>query len=123
MPQLDVSDILLDPDFVDRTLVATRNTQTVGDNGLAANSSQAFPFYGVVTNDKGDLLRRRAEGEHIEGSINIYTRFRLTNGKGDISADVVSWQGSSYTVSAVSDYSTYGRGFVSATCDLIPLSG
>lgn len=123
MPQLDVSDVLLDPDFVDRSLVCVRQAQTVGDNGIAVDTQTSMPFSGVVTNDTGNILIRQAQGEHITGSITVHTRFRLTDGSNSYSADQVVWNGATYTVSNVADWSTYGCGFVAATCDLIPLSG
>lgn len=123
MPQLDVSDVLLDPEFIDMSLVCVRQAQTVGNDGLAVNTPTSTPFYGVVTNDTGDLLERRADGERIMASITVHTKFRLTAGKDGLSADIVTWDGDDYTVSAVANWSKYGRGFMMATCDLIPLSG
>ncbi|KAF1069150.1 MAG: hypothetical protein GAK45_01171 [Pseudomonas citronellolis] len=124
MAQLDVTEILLDPDFMDTGLVCTRNTQVVGDNGRAVNTPTRTPFAGVVTSDKGDILERLAGGERKKGSITIHTLFRLTAGDGEtIIADTVTWQGRDYTVANVNDYSHFGRGFVAASCDLKPLAG
>jgi hypothetical protein len=123
MPWLDVSEVLLDPQFCDTGLTCTRNTQTVGLNGLAANTPTVTPFYGVVTSDKGDILERMAEGSRVKGSITIHTKFALQDGRSGLDADVVTWQGRKYTVSNVNDYSTYGAGFVDASCDLMPLAG
>ncbi|MDE1905294.1 MAG: hypothetical protein KGH75_02430 [Rhodospirillales bacterium] len=123
MPMLDVTGVLFDPDFVDTTLTVARSAQMVGSNGLATNSPTTTRFVGVVVNDKGDILRRMAEGSRIVGSITIYTKFPLEDGSNGIDADVVVWRGRRYTVSNVLDYSTYGRGVIVASCDLIPLSG
>ena len=123
MALLDVSDVLLDPDFADARIQCLRNTQTVGDDGIGVNTAQTLRFTGVVTSNAGDLLKRQAQGEHIEGSITIHSRFLLSAGGADQTADIVVWQGRRYTVSAVNDYSHFGRGFMAATCDLIPLSG
>lgn len=124
MAQLDVTEILLDPDFMDTGLVCKRSVQTVGDNGRATNAVTATPFAGVITSDKGDILERIAGGERKKGSITIHTMFRLTAGSGEESiADVVTWQGRDYTVANVNDYSHFGRGFVAASCDLLPLAG
>ncbi|MFJ4349463.1 hypothetical protein ACIPZ5_01030 [Pseudomonas sp. NPDC089428] len=124
MALLDVTEVLLDPDFMDMGLVCKRSTQTVGDNGRATNAQSSMPFAGVVTSDKGDILERIAGGERKKGSITIHTLFRLTAGDGeDIIADVVTWQGRDYTVANVNDYSHFGRGFVAASCDLLPLAG
>ena len=124
MAWLDVSEILLDPDFMDTGLVCKRSTQAIGDNGRAANTVSSIPFAGVVTSDKGDLLERIMTGEGRTGSITIHTQFGLSAGSGaDSIADIVTWQGRDYTVSNVNDYSHFGRGFVAATCDLLPLAG
>jgi len=123
MPQLDVSDVLLDPDFIDKSLICNRMAQTVGNDGIAVDTPTSMPFSGVVTNDTGDILMREAQGERLEGSITIHSKFRLTDGTNSYSADQVVWLGATYTVTRVANWSTYGRGFVAATCDLVPLSG
>lgn len=122
MPFLDVTEVLLDPDFFD-SLVCTRNVQTVGDDGLAANVDTDTPFIGVVTSDSGDVLVRLATGSRVKGSILVVTKFRLLEGAPGIDADVVTWDGSRYTVTTVNNYSRYGAGFVEAYCDLIPIQG
>lgn len=122
MPLLDVSSVLDNPMFKD-SLTCTRNTQTVGGDGRAVNSATDTPFTGVVTSDTGDVLQRLAEGSYIKGSIVVHTRFVLIDGLSGKDADIVTWQGRQYTVSSVNDYSTYGAGFVAATCEPLKLSG
>ena len=123
MAQLDVTDILADPDFMDTGLECERLTQTITGDGLAVNTPTILPFSAVVTSDKGDMLVRLATGERAEGSITVHTRFTLNDGSTGQTADIVRWRGRRYTVTLVNDYSHFGRGFVAATCDLIPLSG
>lgn len=123
MAQLDVSEILLDPDFMDTGLLCLRSVQVVGDNGRPTTTDTETRFAGVVTSDKGDILERLAVAERKKGSITIHTIFRLTAGEGDTTADIVTWKGKRYTVSNVNDYKHFGRGFVCATCDLLPLAG
>jgi hypothetical protein len=123
MPLLDVSDVLLDPLFMDLTLSVTRNAQTVGNDGIAVISPTTTGFYGVVTSMNGSVLTRVAEGERISDTITIHTQFKLIDGQSGYDADVVNWQGLQWTVTNVNDYSTYGRGFVAATCTLKQLSG
>lgn len=122
MPLLDVAEILLDPDFVD-SLVCARMTQTVDDNGIAADTPTSVPFFGVVTNNIGDLLMRMAEGSRINGSITVHSQFNLVAGSDGIDADIVTWNGRQYTVTSVGDWSRFGIGFTAANCELIPLSG
>lgn len=123
MAFLDVSDVIVDPDFMDAGLICNRMTQAVDDNGIATNTPASTPFAAVVTSDKGDILHRNADGSRIIGSITLHTMFRLIDGAGGFDADEVVWQGRAYTVVSVNDYSHFGRGFVCATCDLKPLSG
>jgi len=123
MPFLDVSEILVDPDFWEANLFCLRQSQVVGANGLAVNTQVSIPFGGVITEVTGADLERGPTGELIRGSILICTRFYLIDGKTGLTADIVQRQQRSYTVTNVQDYSRYGRGFVEATCELLPLGG
>jgi hypothetical protein len=122
MPLLDVSDVILDIDFLD-VMTYTRNVQTVNAGGMAINTQTTNTLYGVVTSDKGDVLTRYAEGEAVNGTILIHTLTKLRNDGAGYDADVITWNGASYTVKTVNDYSRYGRGFICANCEIIPLSG
>jgi hypothetical protein len=125
MPLLDVSSVLDNPMFKEapKSLIRVRNMQTVGEDGRAVNNPCNTPFDGVVTSDTGDVLTRLAEGSYIKGSIVVHTSCELIDGLDGKDADIVIWKGRQYTVSSVNDYSTYGRGFVAATCEPLKLSG
>jgi hypothetical protein len=123
MPFLDVSSVLTDPMFQDTSLRCVRRSQTVGEDGLAVNTETTIPFAGVVTNNSGDTLKRTPEGSRVEGDICIHTRFILQDGRDGKDADQIKWQNRLYNVVNVADWSTYGRGFTAATCQLVPLSG
>lgn len=122
-PQLDVSDVLTDPDFCDSTLKCLRNSETVSEQGLTQISSATFPFSGVVTSERGDELTRGAEAERIGGTILVITRFRLRAAGAGNAADIVQWNDRQFTVVRVNDYSSYGAGFREVTCELVPLTG
>ncbi len=127
MPHLDVSDVLLDADFLD-TLQVTRNTQTVGSNGMAVNATKTWEFFGVVTSHGGHSLKREADGERSQQRILVITTMRLIDGRTKVdgtaqSADILTWDGSTYTVVNVDPYRRYGAGFVQAECELIPVTG
>lgn len=122
-PLLDVSDVLLDPEFCDTTLTCTRGATTANDQGIGVASEATVPFSGVVTSDKGVDLARDPIGEHGTGSITVITRFPLRSSGTGVTADIVKWNGKSYTVVKVNDYSTYGVGFTECICDLLPLAG
>lgn len=123
MPLLDVTDVLLDPDFLDTSPVVQRNAQTVGDDGMAVNTTTEIPFAGVITSLNGAVLQRVAEGSRIADTITIHTPFKLIAGQPGFDADIVVWDGVHWTVTNVNSYSQYGRGFVAATCTMKELTG
>ena len=129
MPFLDVTEVLLDPDFCDYSLVCTRKTQSVDADGFATNTDQNFPFNGVVTVDRSLEAQRMAAGQNISGAILVVTQFRLTQGQSSsagapaLDADVVTYNGRQYRVTFVDPYTSYGAGFVQAHCELVDFNG
>ncbi|BDH45755.1 hypothetical protein TUM12370_17990 [Salmonella enterica subsp. enterica serovar Choleraesuis] len=123
MPFLDVSDVLLDPDFCDDSLVVKRSDQTTDADGFTTNATTTTPFAGVVTIDRSLEAKRMAAGQTIGGAILVVTQYRLTQGQSGRDADVVTYQGRDYRVTFVDDYSAYGAGFVQAHCELMPFNG
>ena len=121
MANLDVSDVLLDPDFMTKDLICKRIEVSVGNNGRSTQSEETFNFSGVVTTNTGQNMDRREDGTLIKGAINIHTRTQLTAGSEDHQADEITWKGKIYYVVQVLDNLHYGRGFNKAICDLKPL--
>jgi hypothetical protein len=116
MPLLDVSDVLIDPDFAD-TLTVTRVGVVVGDNGRGVPAMQSTLFVGVVTQADGETFERYPDAARVAGSITITTPFALRVAGANYDADIVTdATGRQFTVVAVADYSRYGAGFVSALC-------
>lgn len=129
MPQLDVTDVLLDPDFVDYSLVCHRQIQTMDEDNFPMNTAENVPFSGVVTVDRSLEARRMAAGQNIGGAILIVTQFRLTQGQPAgpdsprLDADIVTYNGRNYRVTFVDPYTSYGAGFVQAHCELVEFDG
>ena len=123
MPSLDVSDVLLDPDFMSKGILHKRISIVVNDKGRSETKIAESKFNGVVTTNDGDKLDRHSDGTIIKGSINIHTRFVLSEGDADHQADEITWQGREYIVSQVLSNTQYGRGFVKAICILKLISG
>ncbi|HHG9959575.1 TPA: head-tail adaptor [Yersinia enterocolitica] len=123
MPNLDVTDVLFDPDFCDMSLVVKRNIQTVDADGFATNEVTEKGFAGVVTVDRSLESRRMMSGNIIGGAILIVTVERLTQGQTGRDADIVTYQNRDYRVTFVDPYTAYGAGFVQAHCELLPFDG
>lgn len=123
MANLDVSDVLLDPDFMDKGLICTRTLVTVGENGRPIKTPSTHKFNAVVTTNDGDKMDRRADGTVIKGSVNIHAKFVLSEGDANLQADDVEWQGRKYIVSQVLSNTHFGHGFIKAICILKPITG
>ena len=123
MPTLDVSDVLMSPEFLDMSLVVTRSVQWVDKDGFPQNTPTQTPFGGVVTVDRSLEARRMQAGQVIGGAILIITTFRLTNGNTGVDADIVTYRGRDYRVTFVDPYTAYGAGFVQEHCELQPFDG
>ncbi|WP_145588280.1 head-tail adaptor [Yersinia aldovae] len=123
MPNLDVTDVLFDPDFCDMSLRVKRNVQTVDADGFATNTVTEKGFAGVVTVDRSLESRRMMSGNVIGGAILIVTVERLTQGQAGRDADIVTYQNRDYRVTFVDPYTAYGAGFVQAHCELLPFDG
>lgn len=129
MPLLDMSDVLMDPDFLDMTLVCHRQIQTRDDDNFPSNTPQDIPFAGVVTVDRSLEAKRMDAGQNINGAILIVTQFRLTQGqpadggRDALDADTVTYSGRDYRVTFVDPYTSYGSGFVQAHCELLDFDG
>ncbi len=129
MPLLDVTEVLLDPDFADPSLICRRQIQTTDDDNFPINTPQEIPFTGVVTVDRSLEARRMAAGQNINGAILIVTQFRLTQGRKsaadgpNLDADLVVYNGGLYRVTFVDPYTRYGAGFVQAHCELVGQEG
>lgn len=119
MPTLNVSRVLNDSRFLS-SLVCARGANQVDDNGLLViDPGQAVTasFSGVVTPANDRQLKRLPDGSRIEGAIAIITEFALREG------DVVTYNGTQYTVANTQDYSAWGSGFGSAIATVLSLTG
>lgn len=123
MANLDVSDVLIDPDFMSRGLICNRTAVVVGDNGRSQKTVTSHTFSGVVTTNNGFNMDRRDDGTLIKGAINIHTQFALNAGDAESQADEIWWKGKTYIVSQVLENLHYGKGFIKAICELKPLAG
>lgn len=123
MPTLDMTDVLLSPEFLNTSLVVTRRQQAVDDDGFASNTGVREGFAGVVTVDRALEYQMLQAGRVISGAIFIATLTRLVAGETARDADIVTYQNRDYWVKAVDPYTDYGAGFVQAHCILIPFDG
>lgn len=119
MANLDVSDLILDPDF-SQPIIVQRNRITVSDQGLGVSTPTQVQVIATVVPASSLDLNRLADADLLKGKIRIFVQFPLIAGDDTNTADIVFWNGRQYTVSAVDDYTNFGVGFVDAMADLMP---
>lgn len=116
MPDIDVTDLLVDPDFCE-TVTLIRRSQTIDNNGVASNVETSSQITAVVTAMDGDMVRQ-PEGEYAKNSIVVHSITRLRGVTPGAVPDIIVWHGNNYIVKRSNDWSDFGAGFTSATCTL-----
>jgi hypothetical protein len=115
MPDIDVSELLFDPDIAD-VFDVVRRSEVVGADGRATVSPVRHRcIVGSVqaTGDGG--LQRRDDGQMMPRSISIVTVFRLRGPAPGFQPDQIIFDGVTYTVNEIMPMSRFGRGFIEAT--------
>ena len=116
MPFLDVSDIVLDPDFAD-TFSVIRRAQSVASNGVVSSVETTFAnIVGVVTMASPNSLDRRQDFQVTPRSISVVCKFALQGEVTGYSPDIILWRGQRHLVKEVSPYPHFGQGFYEAEC-------
>lgn len=117
MADIDVTDLLIDPDLAE-PLVIQRQKETVTDKGRETNTVETFHSFGVVqpkdTAIGGNEVTRGADGMFRAAALIIITPFRLRGPGPGYQPDQVIWQGDPYVVTLVNNFTRYGAGFVYA---------
>lgn len=109
MADLDVSDVLEDPDFYTGGLLLLR--------GGAPLDQPSATFEAVVDPSGGRDLVQTPEGERVRGQLALITRQDLTAGDAALPADIVVFRTLPYRVLKAMPY-PYGSGFTHAVLAL-----
>ena len=116
MAQIDVSDLLLDPDFTDRVTLI-RRAATVDENGETVFSSTQMRITAVVQAGDSETLERMPDGARLSDLITVYYRGVLTAERVGGYADVIVWGGKRFQVKEVAeDFANWGKGWTKASC-------
>lgn len=118
MPTLDVTEVLDDPDIAD-TFTVTRRVQTVSSLGrTVVTPTVVAGVVGVVCAAGPNDLQRLPEDQRMGKVISIVTRYKLRgpalSGSTEYQPDLVIWNGSTFIVKWVDDYSRFASGFIQA---------
>jgi galactose-6-phosphate isomerase len=123
MPRLDVTDVLLDPDFCE-TLTVLRRAEGVSSKGRVTTTETTITPapVGVVIAQSDQPIQRGPDQQNLPRLIEIHTPFRLRSASKDpisgavYQPDIIVWGGDRFVVNKTMDFSRYGRGFIQADC-------
>lgn len=116
MAFLDVSDVLLDPDFADEFAVK-RRSEIIDLHGRSNTQDQIIPnLFGIITAASPSDLDRREDYQNMSRSLTIVCQFSLRGETTNFQPDIVVWRGSEYLVKHVDAYPQFGKGFYQAEC-------
>lgn len=122
MALLDVSSVLLDPDFGDFFHVI-RRVQAVSSHGrVQTEDTDLGRIFGVITANSPSDLDRREDYQSMTRSISVVCQFYLRGETSGFQPDVLVWQGSRYLVKHVDAYPQFGKGFFQAECSSIEMT-
>jgi hypothetical protein len=112
---MDFDDVLNDPELGACELIRIRVDQLPAARGRSVNRETPYPFSGIVTQDKGAIMARAADGNYVDGSILVTSSCPLRMKGATVDADRVMYKGARYVVSTIADYSAHGVSF--AVCE------
>lgn len=121
MATLDVSDVLLCPEFTDNYVIQ-RNAELVDDNGRSSITLSKIPSVGVVTMASGRDLQRMPDMQVLDRVIKITTKTRLQSEVKNAQPDIIVWRGDNYVVKTCDLYPQFGQGFYRALAASIDLT-
>lgn len=117
MPDLDVTEILSDPDLAD-IFDVIRRSEVIGANGRPTlGSVKTEGVVGVVTPGDSGKLTRADDSAMSSNLITISTSFRLRAAGLGFQPDLVVYDGIQYTVTAVKRWQRFGAGWVKALAE------
>lgn len=117
MPNIDVTEVLLDPDFCE-TVTVKRIAQSVDVHGRASQTQTTFSMVAVVTAGSLSPMLRAEDYELSKNTITVHSKTLLRAPVAGGQPDIVVWNGNDYVVKKSYNWSHYGAGFTAAECDL-----
>lgn len=121
MPDIDVSDVLIDPEIAGDTFTVLRRQETMTVRGKSTVVVTAFDNQvGAVWPSSDNELKRLADYDAQHKAITVVTAFRLRGvsnaGGQSFKPDIVQWGGSNFEVADLKDWSRFGAGMIEAIC-------
>lgn len=115
MAQIDVSELLADPDFVDPIQLVHRIPQvnSLGENKL---TDSVVPTVGSVQPVSGKTLQRLPEALRLQNISSFWIRGEIPTTAAGKYASVIVFKGRRYNIQHVFDWTNWGAGWSEGVC-------
>lgn len=95
---MDLTDLLTDPDLGAQEFAWGRITEAVNNLGRAEHTEVQAQAEGIVQPAPGRECERLPEGDRAKSVIVVYTQAELCAGQGERKPDRIYWRGGAYRV-------------------------
>lgn len=118
MANLDLSEIIDDPDFADEFIVVQQN-QIINNQGRQTTMrGEPEDAWGSMQPAGDETYQQFPDLTRMEGTLDCFTRATLRMKGATHAPDIVLWQDREYLVVARSSYAHFGAGWVRAVLQL-----
>lgn len=115
MPAIDVSELLVDPDFAE-TVQIVRRAELISETGRVSTQNSTYDVVACVQPQSDQPMIRGPDQQNLPQLIEVITQWRLRGIAPGWQPDLVVWNGTTFVVNKVYNWSHYGNGFVMAEC-------
>lgn len=115
MALIDITDLLVDPDFVDPLALVHRvpTVNAMGENTLEETSVDTI---GSVQPASGATLLRLPDAYRVPNVNSFWIKGEIISDGVDKYPDVIMYKGYAYEVQVVFDWTNWGPGWAEGTC-------
>lgn len=115
MGQIDITDLLVDPDFVSPLTLIHRKScvNNHGDNEL---QEIGIGTVGSVQPASGKTLQRLPEAFRVANVMSFWVKGKIVSDGSCAYPDIISYKGSRYAVQVIFDWMNWGAGWCEGTC-------
>lgn len=115
MSQLDVTELLTDPVFVDKVLVVNRSTQ-VNSKGENLLDEEIIPTVGSVQPASGKTIMRLPEDMRVANIMTFWIKGAITASIPGKYTTVLVFRGQRFEVQMIFDWTAAGAGWSEGVC-------
>lgn len=115
MANVDVSELLTDPDFVDPIQVITRRYR-VNSLGEQSLSEKVLTTVGSVQPANYRTVQKLPEALRVANVSSFFFKGEIVASEPGKYASILVFRGKRYQVQTVADWSNFGQGYTEGTC-------